>query len=236
MVQVVQQGFRVGDGAVFRETIRRAVHAGQLVVRLEDGRAFDDKGCVVGEIGNRKRMAISFSTVAPHRDVLVALPTAELAKQWLATDEPQPDDEGGPDDGPPNPPPPPPDDDSIATTWEDAIEKAASREALTITLRAKVPSALTAFTSMTVPLSPTNQKLTIEMSGTVKDGGHINIALRNLKPSHPLKPAAMAASLYNALAEQNRTMDFRQVLGFGDGRTGLAERLAEAQEEVKFKQ
>lgn len=242
----------LGDGAVFRETVRQAVHSGHLVVRLGDGRAFDDKGCVSGDLGHRKRQQIPFTTMSPTADVLIALPTADAVSSWFATDDPQ--DQGGgegsgDDGGFPIPPPPPlPIDDSIASTWEDAIEKAQSREVLIVRFSTAVPAGLAAFPSMTVHLSPNDQKLTVEVSGPLKDGGHVNVAMRNLKPSHPLKPSTMAAQLFNALVEDTRNAKFEQVLTFGEGRASMSERLAEAREaangmqqlesisvEVKFK-
>jgi hypothetical protein len=242
----------LGDGAIFRETIRQAVNAGHLVVRLGDGRAFDDKGCVSGDIGHRKRQQIPFTTMSPTADVLVALPTAEAPKGWIVTDDlqDQPGGEGAGDEvGFPVPPPPPlPFDDSVATTWDDAIEKAQSKEVLTVKFTTAIPAGLAAFPSMTIHLSPNNQKLTVEVSGPLKDGGHVNVAMRNLKPSHPLKPSTMAAQLFNALVEDTRNAKFEQYLAFGEGRANMAERLAEAREtansmqqlesisvEVKFK-
>jgi hypothetical protein len=220
----------LGDGSLLRETVRKAVTGGQLVVRLADGRCFDAKGCVAGEIGSRKRQPYSL-TMANHSEVLVAIPTAAAAATWFVTDEPEPIGGDRETDGAGITPPPPPRlDDNVATTWEDAIEKARGKQLLSLKLTARNPAALAAFPSVTVMLSPNEQKQSLRVSGVAKDGGNISLAFSNVKPSHPLRPSQLVAQVFIALVEEGRVAFFVQENAFSSDRTGMADRIAEARE------
>lgn len=228
------EGFRLlGDGSVFRETVKKAVGSGKLVVRMPDGRCFNKEGCVAGEVGNRKRQSFPFTTLAANADVLVARANALIVPTWFATDDPkdetEPDDDDG--DGFVIPPPPVPKDENVARNWEDAVEKAATKRVVSVKFSTRVPSGLAAFPSMTVHLSPKEQRVNLQVGGPAKEGGNINLAFRGLKPSHPLKPTNMVAQVFNALAEEGRTATFEQELVFEpEGREGMAERIAQARE------
>ena len=221
----------LGQGDVVRETIKKAVYNGNLVVRLSDGRSFDAKGCVAGEVGNRKRQQYVLTTVAPSADVLVALPTPESASSWFATDdEVKPT---APTDGPSSIPPPPPllIDDSRADNWEDAIGKSKSKSVTQIKLRSKTPGGLAAFPSIAVQLSPVSQKLSLRIGGISKDGGTINMAFQGVKPSNPLKPTSIVAQVFNTLNEEGRTTSFEHDMAFEvEGRSNMADAIARARE------
>ena len=71
-----------------RNAIVKAVEQGKLVLRLADGSAYDQDGCVSGLAGNRKRNAQQKPAVFALDDsVLLAPPDAPCVADWLKVDE-----------------------------------------------------------------------------------------------------------------------------------------------------
>ena len=71
-----------------RDAILKGVERGKLVVRLSNGNAHDQEGCVTGVQGDRTRSPAKLTTLKLDADVLVAPATAPCVMAWLQVDEP----------------------------------------------------------------------------------------------------------------------------------------------------
>jgi hypothetical protein len=76
------------DEGPVRRAILGAVEEGLLAVRLPNGEAFDERGCVSGPPGNRQRTeARRLTTLHLTSDVLVAPKSAPCIEEWLRVDD-----------------------------------------------------------------------------------------------------------------------------------------------------
>ncbi len=212
---------------VVRETIRKAVQAGKLAIQFEDGRAYDQNGCVQGPPGKRRRIAGSPDAFTLSDKVLVAPVGSAAAQQWLKEDAiPKP---GGAKDGeivPPPPPPPPSTSKITVQGWEKIREHAANRPLLSLRLTARTPSAAATLLVLAQPLGAESLASTISVNGPAKDGGHLHFAATDVKPAHPTKPMAIAQTLFNALADGQAQYEADIRMSFGpDGRAGMDSQL-----------
>jgi len=82
------------NDAPVRGAVLKGVDAGQLVVRQPDGDVYDDKGCVAGPEGARRRYERKLPGLHLDSDVLIAPIDAPCVASWLHVDPP-PDDGGG---------------------------------------------------------------------------------------------------------------------------------------------
>lgn len=212
----------VPDGGVVRQTILKALGEGKLVVRLADGRAYDSEGCVEGSEGRRRRVSGNLTTLALDADVWIAPRTNYFGQEWLKEiKEEQLED--GKDIIPPSPPRPP--ERITATTWEKVLEYSSDRPLLKLQLVAHSPAAGASLLNLALPLGADNLSLSVNVGGRLKEGGTINFAANDLKPTHPTKPLAIAQTLYNALGE-SVNYEAELALNFGSaGRTGLETQL-----------
>ena len=71
-----------------RDAILKGVTQGKLVVRLPNGNAYDQAGCITGLPGNRTRVPQSLTTLNLTADVLVAPAAAPCIADWLKEDQP----------------------------------------------------------------------------------------------------------------------------------------------------
>lgn len=211
------------DGAVVRQTLLKAVQAGKIVVRLADGRAYDAQGCVEGQEGRRRRIQSALTTLPLDELVYVTRSDSSSAAIWIKEDTPE---SGKGREGVVGVPPPPPAAARVtATTWEKLMEFAAERPLLDLQLIAATPTAAQTLMALAQPLGAETLALHVTVSGAVKDGGTINFAANDLKPTHPTKPLTVAQTLHTALTE-GATYEAVLALGFGtQGRTGLQAQL-----------
>jgi hypothetical protein len=206
-----------GQGVV-RLSVVRAVEAGKLVVKIGE-RAHDAQGCVDGPAGTRRRAAHKLTSFPVDESVHITRADTETAKKWLAVDA------GGGGGGVGQPPPPPPTAQrAVATTWEKAIEFAADRPLLELVLVARTASAANALPVLAQPLSADSVGLSVNVSGTLKDGGTATLAVNDVKPSHPIRPLVIAGTLANAIGDGG-TFEAEFKLGFGAGRAGMQDTL-----------
>lgn len=214
----------VPDGGIVRQTILKALGEGKLVVRLADGRAYDSEGCVEGSEGRRRRIPGNLTTLALDVDVWIAVKTNYFAQEWIKESKEAGGQAGnGKSVFTPSPPRPP--DRVTATTWEKVLEFAGDRPLLKLQLVAHSPAAGASLLNLALPLGADNLSLTINVGGTLKEGGTINFAANDLKPTHPTKPLTIAQTLYNALGE-SVNYEAELALNFGSaGRTGLETQL-----------
>ncbi|MBI3099182.1 MAG: ATP-binding protein [Planctomycetes bacterium] len=207
------------DAAVVRQTLLKAVSAGRMVVRLPDGRAFDNKGCVEGPEGSRRRVDGTLTTLPLEDSVLVARADSAAAERWLKADAPKSPGEAKKGGGVPPPPPPPAQ--VTATTWDKAIEYSQDRPLTRLDLRATTPAGAASLAALAQPLGADSLTLNVSLNGLMKDGGSVNFAALDVKPTHPTKPLAIAQTLFNAV-EVSAHYEAVLSLRFGSaGRTGM---------------
>ncbi len=214
------------DGGVVRQTLLKAVSQGKVVVRLGDGRAYDDQGCVEGPEGRRRRLPGSLSTLQLDDTVWITPATSTWASQWTREDQPTKIGEQ-PGGGGPLPPPPPKAQaaQATATTWEKVVELATDRPLLELRLIAKSPVGAGNLVALSQPLGAESLALSVTVSGELRDSGTVSFAANALKPTHPTKPLQIAQTLFNALGE-GATYEAELALRFGPaGRTGLEAQL-----------
>jgi hypothetical protein len=218
----------VPDMSVTRQTIQHALREGKLVLRDSGGRVYDASGAVEGPQGKRRRSASTLASVPIDDETLVVESSDALAKGWLQVD-PLPGEK--PDDGGLGiSPPPPPAGRGIALDWDQAVTMAADRPLLTLVLRASTPAASQSLLSLAQPLGAESLTLSVLVTGDGRDGGRINFAADDLKPTHPLKPLDLAGRLFAALVDGS-TFEASLRLSFGSaGRSGLGAALADARE------
>ncbi len=225
-----RQGLRVvPDESVTRNSIIAGVTAGRLVVRTEDGSAYDATGAVVGTPTQRERRnAIALPPGFPLTDgTLIALAGEAITREWLEeTAKPEPPD------GPPPPPPPPPPLNKTSK-WEQAHEWAEAGRALRrLTFSTGTASSAMTLSTLAQPFGANTLKVTVGCQGTGKNNsGSFKLLIEDVLITHPTNPLGMAMTIYNSLDEASRTFTARVLLDFSTaGRTGLADTLDKARQ------
>jgi hypothetical protein len=214
----------VPDGQIVRNTILKAVEKDKIVVRLPDGRAYDNQGCVQGPDGQRRRTNTTLTGIGLNDDVLITRAGSTSAGTWLKEDAAKQDEEGGKVDVIP-PPPPPSASGATATSWEQLIELAASRPLLELRLIARTPSAAATLAGLAQPLGADGLSLSIQVGGNLKDSGKMNFAASDVGLNHPTKPMNTAQTIFNALNEA-ASYETTLKLSFGAaGRTNMKDLL-----------
>jgi hypothetical protein len=224
----------IPEGSVVRQTVLKALAAGKIVVRLTDGRAYDAKGHVQGQEGRRRRVPDTLMTLVLDDTIWITPASSAYAKEWLKEDvipkpgeKPVPGGPGGDRGGKGGDEPPPPSR-VTATTWEKALEYAADRPLLELHLVAGSPSDAGALISIAQPLGADQLSLSVTAGGNLRDGGMMNFAANDVKPTHPAKPLNVAQTVFNSLAEGG-TFEADLKLTFGTaGRTGMMDMLQQA--------
>jgi hypothetical protein len=207
----------IPDGGIVRQTILKSVTGGQAIVRLPDERAYDAKGCVEGPAGHRRRVPGALTSFALDDSVYVTRAGSQFGILWVKEDTAK----YGSDEGGPSLPPPPQAARVIATTWAQVLQYAEERPLVELHLVATTPAAAAALAGVVQPLGADTLTLSVNVGGNLKDGGSLNFAASDLKPTHPTKPLTIAQTLFNALVEGS-AYEADLALGFGAaGRTGL---------------
>ena len=207
---------------IVRQTLLKALNDGKIAIRLADGRAYDNKGCVEGAEGQRRRVASPLTSLALDDTVLVTPVSSATAAQWLKEDKETPKDRGK---GTPPPPPPPPPGRVTARSWGDVQKYGAERPLVNLRLQCKKPADSAVLMQLAQPLGADALSLDVTVEGTLKDGGDIRFSATNLKPNHPTKPLQVAQTIFNAVGE-SASYDAALNLDFGPaGRAGLEAQL-----------
>jgi len=210
------------DGDVVRLTILKALAEGKVVVRLSDGRAYDDNGYVEGPEGRRRRVVAPLTALTLSDAVLVTRSDTETAKAWLKEDKPKKDESRKEDQEDLELAPPPPPDKSSANNWEQVVKISGEQPVADLRLSAHTPADAAALAGLAQPLGADALALDITVGGDLRDGGNINFAVRGMRPSHPAKPLQIAQTIFNSLVE-GATYDVHLALKFGAaGRADLA--------------
>ncbi len=224
----------IPDSNVVRQTILKALGAGKVVVRLPEGRTYDQKGCVEGTEGRRRRSVGSQPAFRLEDDVLIARADSPLVVQWLKEDKSELGlGEGGPGGFPPPPPTAGPSPGPVlATSWERLIEMAETRPLMELELTAPTPATAAKLMALAQPLGADSLSLSVSVSGESKDGGALNFSAAEVKPNNPVKPLQLAQTLFNAMAGEP-VYEAQLRLNFGPtGRTGMQESLQQMSQEA----
>jgi hypothetical protein len=211
----------VGDHSVTRASILRAAEHGRLVVRHEDGTAFDKDGAVVNGPGNTRHRdpGRKLHTLAMDDAILVAESDSTIARDWLKThgfnEPPKPGEL-------PLPPPPPAGSGEVAASTIEMAGAYADKRAL-LSLRINCGSAAEAQKALgaAAPLGAPSVTIEADLAGDMKDGGKLALRIAEAKIGAAIKPLTLAQTLGNALAA-NGSVKIEVVLDFGpDGKSDL---------------
>lgn len=208
------QGLRlVPDASVVRGSILRAVTQGRLVVRQEDGTAFDKDGAVFLSGGARRRDSGRKLHTLPMDDAtLVTQANTATAKDWLAVDLAQP---GPKPDEIPLPPPPP-----VGTGPTTVIDPntaglmADKRNLLSLRITCASAADAQKVLGAAQPLGAPQVIIEADLTGDMKDGGKLTFRVAEAKVSAAIKPLTMAQTFGNALAPGG-SVQVTVALGFG---------------------
>jgi hypothetical protein len=183
-----------------------------LVVRQEEGTAFDKDGAVHRATGVPQRdPGRRLYTLPMDEATLVAEATSETARTWLAAFG-----SGAPPDAGKRPPPPPPKGTGpITTTNPQQAADLADKRCLQ-SLRIACQSAADAQRALGAaqPLGASEVIIEADLAGPMKDGGMLAFRVSETKVSAAAKPLTMAQTLGNALAVGS-AITVAVVLGFG---------------------
>jgi len=216
----------IPDKTVVRRTVEKSVAEGKVVLRLPNGKTYDQKGCVEGPDEWRRRvLGATPGTFDLDDQVLMTRAGTAIAGEWIK--EVTPGAGSGRVGERPGewPPPPPPPGTVTADDWGKVVEAAQTRPLLELRLIAHKPADAQPMISQVQPVGADTLSLSITTGGNLKDGGTMNFAASDVKPTHPAKPMQTAQTVFNSLQEGS---DFEAVfkLGFGAaGRTGMAHAL-----------
>jgi hypothetical protein len=213
----------IPDGGVVRQTVLKAVTEGKLIVRLADERTYDAQGYVEGSEGRRRRVTGALSTLPLDDSVYITRADSASGVLWVKEDQTEWEKSKKGDSE--IPPPPPLPSRATATTPEKVVEFAAERPLVELHLLATTPATAATLLSLAQPLGADTLMLSVTVGGGLKDGGTLNFAASDLKPTHPTKPLSVAQTLFNALGE-GASYEADLTLKFGPaGRIGLEEQL-----------
>ena len=221
----------IPETSIVRRTVLKAVSDGKIVIRLSDGRAYDANGHVQGLLGHRRHVPDTLQSLVLDDTVWVTPANTQYAKEWLKEDAASTTG-GGPSEGPGG--------GGTATTtapgptkvvpvgWDKVLEYAEDRPLLELHLTAGTPSDASALLSVAQPLGADQLLLSIVTGGTLRDGGTMDFAARDVKPAHPAKPLTVAQTIFNSLAEGGSyEADLKLTFG-SSGRTGMKDLLQQA--------
>jgi hypothetical protein len=215
----------IPDKSIVRNTLQNALDKGRIAIRFPDARVYDDKGCVEGPEGKRRRIAGTPMSIPLDDTILVSPIDSAKTVEWLHEDAPTPQPDGG---GPGLPPPPPPTPSRVEVmTWEKVKDLTKTdRPLLELQLISKTPADAAALAGHAQPLGADSITLAVTVSGRAKDGGMLNFSASEVKLNNPTKPLSIAQTLFNSIEEGGATFETVLKLKFGpSGRTGLADQI-----------
>lgn len=230
----------IRDRSFVLRTIVRAVDGAKVAIRLESGRAFDQRGAVDGSAGRRHRIVDDLRTFPLDDTTLIAPLQSPVAQEWLRVDalEAGKDQRDGATDGDgPAPPPPPAGDGMTVQSWDDLIQTLAERPLRQLELTARTPTDAANLLTQAQPLGADRLSLEVYVGGSLKEGGSVNFKAGDIKHNHAIKPLEILQRLWNATADEQRTCEVTLRLTFAsDRRRDLSQplqRLYEAMSESR---
>lgn len=216
-----------GDRFV-KNTILRAVEKGALVLRASDGSCFDKDGCVSGPEGARRRSAtfVDLGRIMLDKAYHVTPTGSATAVEWLKVDE-------RPSGGPVRPPrPKPPEEGNTAADWPTAIAIARKKALKLLTLRVVAPADYATLVALLPPLGAADVTVSTSVqAASLKGGGSASVGFIGLKLQNPIKAHEVAEKIVRA-ADGEPSYESEFALGFGEGRTGMADALKSLSEKA----
>lgn len=225
----------IPDSSIVRATILKAVDDGKIAVRLADGRAYDSQGCIEGPDGKRRRSPDTLSGLTLEDNVLITPIDSPAAAEWLKEDKPT--GTGGTGGGTGGggggfPPPPTPQGKVTATSWEKVLEFSDERSLLELHLISTTPTDTAVVQQAVQPLGAVELTVSVSVGGAVKDGGMMNFAATDIKPTHPAKPLQIAQTVFNS-AQGTAQFETDLKLTFGaTGRAGMRSALEQVHDKL----
>lgn len=217
----------IPDNGIVRRTILKTLAEGKIVVRTADQNAYDTAGCVRGPKGGRRRTEEKLLAITLDDHTLITTADSETAHRWIAIDEGQRDGEkdGRIDLIQPRVP-----EKVTVKDFPAIVSHANARPLLKLTMTACKPADAQSLLPLALPLGADLLSLRVTVSGEVKEGGAVSFLAENVKPNHPLKPLAIAQTLFSSIGEQ-ATFEAVLSLSFGkQGRTGMIDALQNLRE------
>jgi len=210
----------IPDHGIVRRTILKAVSSGKIVLKSADGSVYHDMGCVRGPEGGRTRTDDKLYSVELTEQTLITLANSTTARQWLTVDKKKAGDVGERGVIPGPQPSMPPQRVTINERWA-IVGHASDRPLLALRIAASTPAGAQNLLSLAQPLGADSLSLRVSASGELKGGGSISFLADQLKPTHPLKPVAIAKTVFTAM-EQGALFEALLNLSFGpSGRNGM---------------
>jgi len=214
----------IPDSSIVRQTLMTALLSGKIVIRLSDGRTYDAKGCVQGQEGRRRRTPDTLTTISLDDATSIARSDSDSAHAWLKEDAPQP---VGKEEIKPIMPPPPPAR-VYPQSWEEILSYSENRPLSELHLIASTPGDAQTLINLAQPLGADQITLTVTVRGSLREGGSMNFAARDVKPHHPAKPLQIAQTIFNSIGEDAMfEADLKMTFG-PSGRTGMKDLLQQA--------
>jgi len=205
---------------LLRQTLRKAVSNGRLVLRAPDGAAYDREGAVLMSKNRRQRKKGQLPPPELPLDerTRVALPASVAALDWLKE---TPGVGEAPAGGGPIPPPPSEPAASSSTlrvVQRDRLSVQAEKSPLLkLDLRASSIAAAEQLASLASPLGAITLTQTVFLSGASRTGGELRFDADGLLINDPVHPLDVVKRLYNALPAENRKLEVTLNLDFGPG-------------------
>ncbi len=219
----------VPSGSVVRKTIAKALADGKVALRFASGEVYDANGQVGGPPDARRRSTGTLPAFNLDDNTLIAPIDSATATEWLRETpvETPPDGRGpGKSGGFAYPPPPPPASRVTIRIREQFEQYAAERPLLELKLTAPLPVLASQLVGLAQPLGAESLTLDLTVGGMAKDGGRIDFAVADVKPSLAIRPLQIAQTIFNTLADGS-TYEARLTLRFGDGRVGTVDLLSQ---------
>jgi hypothetical protein len=226
----------IPDSSIVRNTTLKALEDGKIAIHLPNGHAYDAQGCIEGPEGKRRRTPDVLTTFPLDDSVLVTAIGSTEASAWLKEDKPgKPAGGGGGGVGPGDPtlpPPPLPVGKVSATNWDKVLEYADNRPLIELHLVASSPADAAMIQQAAQPLGADQLSVSVSVGGSLKDGGSMNFAANDLKPTHPAKPLGVAQTIFNSLQVGSQfEVDLKLTFG-ASGRTGMRSGLEQARDKA----
>lgn len=220
----------VPDASVVKQTVLKAIEQGKVVVKIADGAAYDAGGSVEGAEGERRRVEGRSPSIGLRDDEFITRADLPAAKGWLKVDAKS--EKKGYGEPPEKPPIISEPISVIATSWQDILKHSENRPLRELTLDAGTPSVADTLAAIAQPLGADQLVLDLTVSGDLKSGGNVSLAVQGVKLNSPIKPLESARTLFNAMQEGN-SYGARLTLTFKEpGRLGLKPQLEIAAEKA----
>jgi len=119
-----------------------------------------------------------------------------------------------------------------ADSWDRLVTLAAERPLVKMEITSRDPASAKELVALVQPLGAEAVSLTVSTGGPLKDGGTMNYAASDVKPSHPARPLEVARGVFSSLAEESE-YEAKFALDFGQaGRAEMREALERLREEA----